>query len=223
MSIPLPIEFERDDTLHVGVLAPGRALRSDEIIGHKFALESADLRQWHGLPLTSPARTWRDLGAVLTLPALVAAGDYIIQGDLPMASKVEMADAAAVGVRRRGAGRLAAALALLDGRAASPRESHLRVHLVAAGITDFEVNLDVWVGPRRHHYVIDIAFPEAMVAVEYQGEYHHDLAQWRYDMTRGSRLRAYGWEVIEVNDADLADPIELVDRISRIVNARRGR
>jgi very-short-patch-repair endonuclease len=221
MGVPLPSEVETAGVLHVGVPAPHRAPRSAGIVGHKLAVTSTDIRMWHGLPITSPARTWRDLAALLSLPDLVAVGDFLLHKPLPLAARSELMEAAGLGDRRRGSRRLSQALPMLDGRAASRRESRLRVILMQAGITGFEINFDVWLGMRRVHYIIDIAFPDAMVAVEYQGEYHHDLAQWRYDMTRSSRLRAAGWEVIEVNAADLADPVELADRIRRVVRARR--
>ncbi|MBU1589284.1 MAG: hypothetical protein KKH51_15270 [Actinobacteria bacterium] len=58
--------------------------------------------------------------------------------------------------------------------------------------------------------------------LEYQGDYHRSMSQWRKDMTRRSRLEAQGWYVMEINADDLGDPVELVARI-RSVLARRTR
>lgn len=221
-GIPLPTRLERSIDVHVGVVAPQRAPRGVGVRGHTFALRAGDLGRHRGFPVTTPARTWRDLAPLLTLRELVAAGDAILRGDRPLATLDQLVRAADVGARRRGAARLAAALTLLDGRAASPRESHLRVLLVQAGFGGFEVNHKVTLPGMRGYYVIDLAFPAERVAVEYQGAYHHDEDQWRADMTRMSRLRAHGWNVIEVHTRDLDDPRELVVRIrAALAHARR--
>ena len=39
-------------------------------------------------------------------------------------------------------------------------------------------------------------------------------------MTRISRREADGWVVIQVNSDDLRNPVELVDRIRRVLSAR---
>ena len=110
---------------------------------------------------------------------------------------------------------------MLDGRAESRAESRLRVVLMRADITGYEPNHWVSLPRPRVRYRIDIAFPAAMLGLEYQGEYHHDIGQWRDDMTRLSRLRAYGWNMVEVSARDLDDPAELADRIRRLLLLRR--
>ena len=53
---------------------------------------------WHALRICSPALIWCELGALLTLSDLVAAGDYLLHSDRRMpalASKQSLADAVA--------------------------------------------------------------------------------------------------------------------------------
>jgi hypothetical protein len=90
-----------------------------------------------------------------------------------------------------------------------------------AGIGGFEPNHWVVLSRPAVRYRIDIAFPDAHVGLEYQGEYHHDIDQWRRDMTRLSRLRAEGWTMVELSSHDLRDPGELTFRIRRILRQPR--
>lgn len=73
MGIPLPTGMAKMPRLDVGTPAPARACRAAGATGHKLQLNDADLREWLGLRVTTPARTWCDLAAVLELEDLVAA------------------------------------------------------------------------------------------------------------------------------------------------------
>ena len=187
------------------------------IIGHKLDVTPAQIRLWLGRPVTEPARTWRDLATTLGVPDLVAAGDYLLHGDRPACQPAELQQAADSAAGSRGAVKLREALAMLDGRAESPAESRLRVILIHAGITGFEPNFWVTFPRQRERARIDIAFPDRVLGLEYQGEYHHDADQWRRDMTRLSRLRAHGWTMVEVSKRDLEDPRELAHRIQLLL------
>ena len=70
----------------------------------------------------------------------------------------------------------------------------------------------VWVLPNVR---VDAFFPEACLAIEYQGERHHTLeADRAADVARAARLRAEaGIELIECRKGDLADPTTLRRRI----------
>ena len=220
-GIPLPLGIETESVLHVAVRPPLRSVRAAGIVGHKLDVDPAAIRQWRGLPVTEPARTWRDLAALLSLPDLVAAGDYLLHGRHAPCTRTELHRVATDAVHARGARRLREAIGMLDGRAESRAESRLRVVLMRADITGYEPNHWVSLPRPRVRYRIDIAFPAAMLGLEYQGEYHHDIGQWRDDMTRLSRLRAYGWNMVEVSARDLDDPAELADRIRRLLLLRR--
>jgi very-short-patch-repair endonuclease len=71
-----------------------------------------------------------------------------------------------------------------------------------------------------YKYRADIAMPVKRVIVEYQSLLHMTPERYRADMTRRSRLEADGWFVIEVNAQDLADPGELVSRVTRVLAGR---
>jgi very-short-patch-repair endonuclease len=92
-----------------------------------------------------------------------------------------------------GSGRIEPALALMDRRADSPMESRIRVVLTLGGIAP-RVQRPVSVGGRS--FLLDMAYPEAMLAVEFDGEHHRDAAQARRDLEREALLAAAGWTII---------------------------
>lgn len=170
-------------------------------------------------PTTTVARTcldvarWHDpVEAVATLDALLAS-----TGKSAAAIVQELA---AAGAEERGNRRAAGTLALVDPRAESPAESRLRVHLVLAGLPPPTVQYEVRVG-RRFIARTDLAWPQAKVAVEYDGRWHGDPGQLPRDRRRLNELAAAGWTVIHVTAGDLADLRRVVAQIQVALGLRR--
>lgn len=210
---PLPWHLESDRHIHVSVRAPHARLHSKGIIGHQLELEARDVTSWGGLPVTSPARTWLDLAALLPLDDLVAVGDYLIHHTAPFTDRVDLALLLGRSTGLRGVRLARQALPLLSERAESRPESRLRVLIATSGLPAPEINRTIVVTPTGKQLRPDFLFAEQMVILEYQGDYHRTRSQWRKDMTRRSRLESRGWRVMELNADDLADPVELVARI----------
>lgn len=162
--------------------------------------------------MSSPERVWCELAAVLTLPDLVAAGDFLIHHRRPLTRLARLEDAIANYPGRRGLPLLREALPRLDERAESRKETHLRLILLEGNIPNVVTNLCI-VTSGGFEYRADLAVPTRKAVVEYQSNYHGDTVQFRKDMTRRGRLEADGWVVILVNADDLRDPAELVARI----------
>ena len=219
MRMPLPWKLERSRELHVAVPAPRTAPTGKGIRGHSVRAEPSDSRLWGGLRLSTPERTWCDLAGQLTLPQLVAAGDYLLHWRTPLVTERQLAEAVRRHAFRAGSANLAEALPLLDDRAESPKESQLRVIIVQAGLPGLAVNLPIRTTD-GYNYRADLAFPERKTIVEYQSRFHDPALNFRADMTRISRLEADGWVVIQVNNDDLDDPDELVRRIKRVLDSR---
>jgi len=58
--------------------------------------------------------------------------------------------------------------------------------------------------------------------LEYHGDHHRDRDRFRRDVTRAARLRAAGWIVVDITQADLDRPAELIGRIrSELARAAR--
>jgi uncharacterized protein DUF559 len=112
--------------------------------------------------------------------------------------------------------RAAAVLPLVDGRAMSPPESRVRVACHLGGLPHPVPQLAVFEGGMFLGQV-DLAWPEARLVVEYEGEYHFDELQIQKDDRRYERLIAAGWRVIRLSSFDLSDLGGVVDRIRAAV------
>ena len=219
MGVPLPLEYEQSRRLHVSVSAPHRALTARGIVGSKRDVRDGDIRDWRGLPISAPEQLWCELAALLSLPDLVAAGDYLIHWRLPATTLEELRAAVHRHSGKRGNSRLREALTLLDDRAESPQESRLRVILQKARLKGLVSNLPIRTRTGSN-YRADFAFPKEKVILEYQSDYHREPERYRKDMTRRSRLEADGWVVMLLNADDLRNPIELIHRIRLILADR---
>ncbi len=219
LGIPVPIARKLDRRIHVSVAAPARAPHATGLVGHQLArLQTQTIA---GLRVTIAAQTWRDLGATLSVPDLVAAGDHIIHRRSPLAGRADLAAQVDAAMGTRGARRLREALALLDDRAESPQESILRCLLVLGGLPVPEVNYVVVDSETGKETRLDLRYPRERLVLEYEGDYHRSRQQWRRDMTRRSRLEAQGWRVMELNADDLRDAPELVDRVAAALASQR--
>ena len=215
LGVPLPLELELSPALHVAVPAPRRAPTGRNVRGHSLAATPGEVLVRHSLRVSTPERTWCELGEALSLPDLVAAGDFLIHWRLPFTTVAKLQTAVDGYPGRRGLRTLRAALALLNDRSESASESVLRVVLVQGGIRDLEANLPIRTTD-GYHYRADIALPASRTIVEYQSGLHDSPRAFRADMTRASRLEADGWAVIFVNADDLSNPAELVARVKRV-------
>lgn len=215
---PLPREWERRDVVDIGVPAPARAPHASGIAGRSLTVDPQDIVVGRRGRLTSPERTWCDLGAVLDLPDLVAVGDFLLHVQL-----VETATLRSAVERypsRRGLASLRSALVLLDGRAESRPETQVRVALVLAGIRGIEANVDIFDDSGQFLGRVDLCIAWARVIVEYHGDYHRvERGRWRRDRARIGRLRAAGWSVIELTGDDLRD----LDAVVALVRAELAR
>lgn len=66
---------------------------------------------------------------------------------------------------------------------------------------------------------VDLAWPEARLIVEYEGEYHFDGVQIAKDDERYERLVAAGWRVIRLSSHDLRNMSAVVQRIREALAA----
>lgn len=217
--VPLPLTLEESRILHVGVPAPARAPRVTEVVGHKFQLRDSDIQDLNGLRVTTPARTWCDLATILSVPDLVAAGDYIIHFNSPLATQDELSEAMQRHPGRRGRRRLLRAIGQLNNRSESRMESLLRVLIMNGGITGVTAN--DWIRTASgYRYRGDLVIWGRKLVIEYQSRFHDGAKAFEADMTRISRLESDGWRVVQVNSRDLDHPAELLERIRKFIAVR---
>lgn len=219
---PLPLDGDPSNgfPVHVSVFGAAPLPRAPGVVGHRASPATSEITTRGTVRATSPASTWAGLGR-LALPDLVALGDFFCRvwrpgvgrqhaGRPPLATREELQSAVDAG-RRVGNPRLRQALELIREDSWSPRESHVRCILLAAGLPEPELNIDVFDDDGRFLACLDLAYPRRRTAIEYHGTVH--AAHYAADVERMSRLRAAGWTVIEVTAALLARPDDLAARV----------
>lgn len=92
--------------------------------------------------------------------------------------------------------RVARAIDLIHPRAESPQESRLRVKFIVDGLPR---PVAQYVVRAAGEFVarLDLAWPEARVAVEYDGIWHSAAERFHPDRQRMSRLAGLGWTVFQ--------------------------
>lgn len=146
--------------------------------------------------------------AVVVLDRFVAAGAV----DLPTLR------ATAATTTGRGCRQARSAADLADGLAASPPETRLRLLLHRSSlprpIAQYTVRDDAGFVAR-----VDFGWPVHRLAVEYDGAWHAQPAQFVADRRRLNRLTAAGWRVVFVTAEDLHRPQQLLARIAAALTA----
>lgn len=226
-GLPLPRRFDAQTTVHI-VVPSGR----NKPQGAGIRARSIQPSNWarvveFGVSLATPALTWALLARVLTTRELVAVGDALVTCSRnyrginrpydpsvsenphdPVPALAELADLQAIANawgRTVGATRMRAALTLIRAGVESPMETITRLAILDAGFSEPVVGHRVFDGSTFVGRV-DLAYPDAKVAVEYDGEYHWEKEQAMKDLGRINRLQQAGWTVIRVTNRDLAKP-----------------
>ncbi len=169
-----------------------------------------------GLPVTSVARTAYDLArrlprsqALSRLDALMHATPFSHEDVLLLAKRYPGA---------RGLRRLRAALPLVDGGAASPKETWLRLLLIDSGLPKPVTQIAVVDGYWPVAF-LDLGWELFKVAAEYDGDQHRsDRRQYVKDHRRLRELNQLGWVVVRVIAED--KPGDVVRRVRAALRSR---
>lgn len=205
VAIELVMSFPRPPR---GIVARNESLADDEITCVA------------GLPVTTVARTAFDLGrhlprrqALVRLDALMRATPFSVEDVKRIAKRHEGA---------RGVRQLRNLLAFVDGGAASPRETRLRLLLIDAGFPKPVTQIPVVDAQGRPVRILDMGWEDFLVAAEYDGDQHRtDREQYVKDLRCLPKLEALGWKVIRVIKEDRDD--EIVSRVCRAMVSRGWR
>lgn len=185
---------------------------------HRGRVDGADLHVVEGIRMTSPARTAWDLARRLPLEDAVVAVDALARvggfapGDL-LARRGAQPGA-------RGVRGLDEVVALVDPKAESPPETRLRLLLRRAGLPAPEVQYRV---EDEHGFVVarvDLAYPAAKLAIEYDGSTHLDRRTSLRDRERDLELGDLGWDTMRFGSVDLETGPRTVRRVTRRLEAR---
>jgi hypothetical protein len=201
----------RDDDVELTVPPGSNVCRVPGIRVRRRALGPADVTVRRGARVTTAEATAIDLSRSGPLEDAVVLVDRLVAARM---TNVEMVRAAAAEASGRGCRQVREAAALADGLAGSPQETRLRLLLHRSAlprpVAQFVVkDADGFVAR------VDFGWPEARVAVEYEGVWHGETPQQvAADRRRLNRLTAAGWIVVFVTAADLHRPGQMLARIA---------
>lgn len=138
LNVPLPGELEEEPYLHLSSVSSRNGPRRKHVIGHARSFDPGEVTVLDGIRVTTPARTWLDLAAVLGLEDLVIAGDFLVctheergfgRSGPPLVSLNDLSLYVAGKRRVPGLVRARKALPFLRVGVDSPRETRLRLML----------------------------------------------------------------------------------------------
>jgi very-short-patch-repair endonuclease len=204
-----------EEDVHVTVVGRRRRSRPGLVVHYASSLDARDIRQLHGLPLTSPARTIVDLAATSYRDLDRAFGDAHAQRLVTAREIEELLDRAGPCRGSR------AVKALLTDNASgftrSEAERLLRALIRSANLPPPRFNA------RVAGYEVDAVWPDRGLVVEVDGyAYHGHRAQFERDRRKDLALTAAGYRVIRVSWRQLTqEPMALVAVISSALSLGR--
>jgi hypothetical protein len=210
-GIAVPLVDRADRRVDLIVPGGGRAeSRGDRRI-HRLPLADDERTTRLGQPVTTLARTWRDLAAVLEIPSLLAVTDQIVRAP---AEQQRLSDQLSRQPRGRGCARARTVLQLADPRAGSPMESVVRWLFHAGGLPAPELQYVVRNAAGIVVARADFAWPERRVLVEFDGNVHRERDVFVNDVRRQNLVITAGWTLLRYTSADaLGRGDDMVDEV----------
>lgn len=209
-----------DADLPAEVNRPGRD-KVDGIVLHSDVLGADEVCRRRGMPVTTAARTAFDLARVPGLETAVIRIDA-----LRHATGVGVESIHAIARRHRGARgtrQLRRVLDLCDAGAESPQETRTRLVLTSAGLRPTHTQIEVRDEFGRFVGRLDMGWPDALVAVEFDGAQHWtDPRQRSRDIDRIAELAELNWIVVRVSSEMLRERPTVVVQRARAALRERG-
>lgn len=203
--------FDTDDDDRIHILDPGVRMRPVRgLMVHQRI--GARLRRVDGRLATAPAWTAVEVARTLRRPRALATLDAALHCGACTAAEL----AAAIGEQkgRRGIVKVRDLMRYADGRAESAMESEARLVFIDGGLPVPELQYEI-VDRCGQLWRVDFAWPDAMVAAEYESmDWHANPAALKHDRIKTSRLQECGWTSVPVVVDDVRrNPFDLVGRI----------
>lgn len=209
-------ELDATPPLETYVLRGHTPIERPEVRGGTRDLMPEDWVEIGGVKVTTPLRTALDLGCKLNRRPALAAMDALMRAH--GVTHAEMRRLAVRFFRRRGVVQLRELIPLADPRAESQAESWTRLALIDHGLPAPEAQYWIEIGGVPT-FRLDLAYPHARVAVEYDGEeFHTSETDRQADLRRREWLERHGWTVIVVTKESFSGDA-LIAWISRVREA----
>lgn len=202
------------------VIPPERRIRPHpRITVVRSPLPVHDVVRFAGLLVTTPVRTAFDLGRRPPRADALIAVDALLHRRVVKAPALEAY--AREHPRWPGAPLLREVCELAEPLTESPMETRLRLVIVDGGLPRPVAQYDIVDTRGRFLARSDLAYPEAMIALEYEGDHHRERAAFQRDVARYNALRAMGWLVLRFTAADvLRNPNSVVSQVADALRER---
>lgn len=209
----LPWEVRDDERIHLTQQAgTNRRIRRPGIVGHRRAVRQSEVMMLAEVWVTTPARTWFDLAETCSVLSLVKLGDHMVRmprarfegRDVPHSAISALRAVIESSGRVKGKRKAEQALDRIRVGSDSFQETALRLAIVEAGLPEPELQVRADTGD-PYSPCADAGYPEARIAIQYDGATHFEPLQWRRDQGRDNRFTAAGWTLLRFNADDARD------------------
>jgi hypothetical protein len=204
--------FDTEDVVDLHVLNPedGQLRCADGLVVHRR--DGAPLAMIDGRPATAPAWTAVEVARALRRPRALATLDAALRSGACDRGELTLAAIAQAG--RRGIVAVRDLVPLAAAAAESPMESEARLMMIDGGLAIPELQYEV-IDRSGRLWRLDFAWPDAKVAVEYDGfDFHNSPDALRRDRQKRAALLELGWVLISIVLDDVRRrPYETVSRI----------
>ena len=194
-----------------GLVPEGDWRRHTGLRVHRGRLFADEVCEVDGAEVTTPMFTAWELACRGSLVDAVVAVDTLAH-----VHGLDLGDIAWVGYRRvgaRGSRRLPEVVRLADPLSGSPMETRIRMAIVLAGLPPPVLQHPV--GP----YFLDMAYPELMQGIEYDGRDQLTPDRALRDLSREGYLGRRGWDVLRFPARDVFRPGWVARQVARKIVA----
>jgi len=218
-----------------GVDLPGRLIRDTrvwiQVPEHQTWPRRAEVRlvrsnhtgaiQVHsGLPIADLPSCWLQIAPESSIDELIEVADAMMRRKHCVTSRVALAACIDVHAGSPGIRKARIALDLSREGTDSIPETDLRLLLVRGGLPTPVVSFVITDKWGNIVYVLDLAYEQARLAIEYDGAYHvGSRQQMQQDASRRRYLEDQGWRIITITSADmLNDPDGVVTSVRKALS-----
>lgn len=206
----LPLRLEHDRRVHVTTEI--NVVRRPEFVGHRQRGLAAD--DVSGVAVAARDETLRQVSGLMAEDDLLA----LLEGMCgywhgpPEVTPLDLIQHVRSWKRFRGKARLLRVIPRVRLGVRSPRETALRLQIMAAGLPEPVVAHPVTLEGRTFHP--DLSYPDLHIAIEYEGDHHRvDDWQWDADIRREDIFREAGWEYLRITkSSDMAERLTRLER-----------